>query len=92
MDPTVVCSSIAHWLLQLVSRTVVACIGAAPHSHGHSAVHCLSAIEATISDNTSAVSSGRTKYLKIFAKILSIKLQPAAGLVSSALEKSGYIY
>ena len=63
-----------------------------PHSHGHSAVHCLSAIEATTSDNTSAVSPGRTKYLKIFAKILSIKLQPAAGLVSSALEKSGYIY
>ena len=51
-----------------------------PHSHGHSAVHCLSNIEATTSDNTSAVRSGRTKYLKIFAKILSIKLQPAAGL------------
>ena len=47
---------------------------------GHSAVPRLSAIEATTSDNTSAVRSGRTKYLKIFAKILSIKLQPAAGL------------
>ena len=89
----VIWSSVAHCLLQLVSRTVVACIGAASLSWSlvtPLSTVCLILKQPLLTTPQLSAQGGQNiwKYLQKFYR-LNCSQQP--DLVSSAVEKSGHI-